>query len=401
MGSHAYVSYSLVRCIRPLKSFSVIAEVFLLRMRDNPAGCEARGPMDAAAPRWPARIKLHVVLRRMHLEQQREPVGVSATFRNVVALARKVASTDAAVLLIGESGTGKELFANFIHDQSRRSSSPFVHCPCSALTEGNLETEIFGEAGISHDDDIINSVGLLENANQGTCFLDEVTELPVALQAKLLRVMQDGIIRRNGSHLRNGRLDIRFVSASSVEPFDAIRSRRLRQDLYFRLNVFTIRIPPLRDRVEDIPVLANHFLYRLWRKHHRPGTPIPILGSAAIASMSARKWRGNVRELESVIERLVVMAQPGAVISPEDIPLDDTWSGPHADDHFEPAVSHDSYHEARDQMLARFEKDYISRLVARTSGNMSRAARIANIDRTTLYRMMERNGMRRDDETPA
>jgi DNA-binding NtrC family response regulator len=166
--------------------------------------------------------------------------------------------------------------------------------------------------------------------------------------------------------------------------------------LYYRLNVVSIALPPLRSRMEDIPILANHFLAHFWKRHHTSRDALPQFSASALEFLQGRAWRGNVRELQNVVEHLVVLATPGTVISPDDIPLhkqDDSFS--------DPGVTvgipmHDAYHVAKDQVLASFEKEYVTRLVSRASGNMSRAARLASVDRTTLYRLLERHGFRRD-----
>src|ERR1051326_5319699 len=218
-------------------------------------------------------------------------LGTSVAFRRAVELARKVASTNASVMIVGESGTGKELIAQCDHRKR-----PI--------------------AGADRE-----KVGLLEMANGGTFFLDELTEMPLPLQAKLLRVIQDGVVRRVGSEQQDAVVDGRFISATNRDPGEAIRSRHLREDLYFRLNVFPITLPPLRDRVEDIPILATFFLERFWARHHPSKDELPHFGDAAFDFLMSRPWRGNVRELQNVIEHVVVLAQPGSEIQPEEIPV--------------------------------------------------------------------------------
>jgi DNA-binding NtrC family response regulator len=199
-----------------------------------------------------------------------------------------------------------------------------------------------------------------------------------------------------GSEQQDAQVDIRFISATNRDPRLAIQSKHLREDLYYRLNVVSIALPPLRSRVEDIPILANHFLAHFWKRHHTSRDALPQFSSAALEFLQGRAWRGNVRELQNVVEHLVVLTTPGTLISPEDIPLhkqDDAFS----DQGIAASVPmHDAYHVAKDQVLASFEKEYVTRLVSRASGNMSRAARLASVDRTTLYRLLERHGFRRD-----
>ena len=323
-------------------------------------------------------------------------LGMSPTFRAAVDLARKVAATNASVMLVGESGTGKEMFAQFIHRHSRRANEALVPLNCAALPEHLLESEMFGHRKGSFTGADRDKVGLLEVADGGTFFLDELTEMALPLQAKLLRVVQDGVVRRVGSEQQDAQVDVRFISATNRDPRQAIQSRNLREDLFYRLNVVTINIPPLRERVGDIPVLANHFLALFWKRHHANRDALPRFSAAAMEFMQGCQWRGNVRELQNVVEHLVVLAQPGAVIEPDDIPL-------HQGSELvvdQPAnfglPMHEAYHVAKDQVLATFEKEYVTRLVSRASGNMSRAARLASVDRTTLYRLLERHGFRRD-----
>jgi DNA-binding NtrC family response regulator len=323
-------------------------------------------------------------------------LGVSPAFRAAVELARKVAATNASVMLVGESGTGKEMFAQFIHRHSRRSSEPLVPINCAAMPEHLLESEMFGHRKGAFTGADREKTGLLEAAHGGTFFLDELTEMALPLQAKLLRVVQDGVVRRVGSEQQDAQVDIRFISATNRDPRLAIQSKHLREDLYYRLNVVSIALPPLRSRVEDIPILANHFLAHFWKRHHTSRDALPQFSASALEFLQGRAWRGNVRELQNVVEHLVVLTAPGTVIGPEDIPLhkqDDAFS--------DPGVTvgvpmHDAYHVAKDQVLASFEKEYVTRLVSRASGNMSRAARLASVDRTTLYRLLERHGFRRD-----
>ena len=322
-------------------------------------------------------------------------LGTSASFRRAVDLARKVAMTNASVMIVGESGTGKELIAQFVHRHSRRANQALVPLNCAALPEHLLESEMFGHRKGAFTGADREKVGLLEMANGGTFFLDELTEMPLPLQAKLLRVVQDGVLRRVGSEQQDAVVDVRFISATNRDPGDAIRNKHLREDLYFRLNVFPITVPPLRDRVEDIPILANYFLERFWTRHHSPKDPQPHFGESSLDFLMSRPWRGNVRELQNVIEHVVVLAQAGSEIQPDEIPVHQDWTQP-AETSASISVHNDAYHTAKEQVLATFEKEYVTRLVARAAGNMSRAARLANVDRTTLYRLLERHGFRRD-----
>jgi DNA-binding NtrC family response regulator len=325
-------------------------------------------------------------------------LGISPAFRKAVELARKVAATDASVMITGESGTGKEVIAQFIHHHSRRASRRLVPINCAALPEPLLESEMFGHRKGAFTGADRDKPGLLETANGGTLFLDELTEMSHPIQAKLLRVLQDGVVRRVGSEQQDAVVDVRFISATNRDPQDAVGSGVLREDLFYRLRVVPIKLPPLRQRLEDIPLLANHFLSYYWERHRGPGDAQPRLTDESVEFLRARPWRGNVRELQNVIEHVAVLAEAGQPIRPEDIPVYDEPTG--AAPSVNPmggALKDEPYHPAKERLIAHFEKEYLSRLVVRAGGNMSRAARLANIDRTTLYRLMEKHSIRRSD----
>lgn len=354
----------------------------------------------------------HAVVERRQKDDARETMletsgnsdkftllGTSPAFRRAVELARKVASTDASVMLVGESGTGKELIAQFIHHNSRRASRSLVPVNCAAMPEQLLESEMFGHRKGAFTGADRDKTGLLEMANGGTFFLDELTEMPLSLQAKLLRVIQDGVVRRVGSEHQDAVVDVRFVSATNRDPREAIKSKQMREDFYYRLNVVRITLPPLRERVEDIPILANNFLVQFWNRHHSSRDPLPRFSDAMIEFLKSRPWRGNVRELQNVIEHLVVFAQAGTEIDLDHLPMDEDWArGPASESgsSVSTAVLDNAYHLAKEHVLANFEEEYVTRLVARASGNVSRAARLASVDRTTLYRLLQRHGFRRD-----
>jgi DNA-binding NtrC family response regulator len=325
-------------------------------------------------------------------------LGVSPAFRKAVDLARKVASTDASVMITGESGTGKELIAQFIHQHSRRASRQVVPINCAALPEGLLESELFGHRKGAFTGAERDKPGLLEIANGGTLFLDELTEMSLPLQAKLLRVLQDGVVRRVGSEQQDAVVDVRFISATNREPHECVQRGTLREDLLYRLRVVPIKLPPLRKRLEDIPLLANHFLTHFWERHRQAGEPPPRLTEAAIDFLRSRPWRGNVRELQNVIEQLAVLIEPGHLVEPDDIPTyDEAATVPTSTSGLPASVMTESFHLAKEKLVAHFEKEYLTQLVARAGSNMSKAARLASIDRTTLYRLMEKHGFRRDE----
>jgi DNA-binding NtrC family response regulator len=324
-------------------------------------------------------------------------IGISPLFRKAVELARKVAPTDASVFISGESGTGKEVIAQFIHQNSRRGGRALVPINCAALPEPLLESEMFGHRKGAFTGADRDKPGLLETANGGTLFLDELTEMTMPLQAKLLRVIQDGVVRRVGSEQQDAVVDVRFVSATNREPQEAVDAGILRGDLFYRLRVVPIKLPPLRKRLEDIPLLASHFLAHYWERHRQRGEIAPKLTEEAIDFLRAKPWRGNVRELQNVIEHVAVLAEPDQVIQPNDIPVYDDGSEWPAENVTPPGVMDEAYHSAKDRVVVQFEKEYLTRLISRAGGNMSKAARLASIDRTTLYRLMDKHEFHREE----
>ena len=323
-------------------------------------------------------------------------IGRSNAFRHVVDLARRVAPTEAPVFITGESGCGKEQVAQFIHAHSRRNKQPIVAINCAALPEALLESEMFGHVRGAFTGAVADRPGLLQAADGGSLFLDELADMPVTLQAKLLRVIQDGQVRRVGSNFTDAVVDIRFIAATNRPPKDAIEAGLLRRDLYYRLRVVPIHIPPLRERVEDIAVLAEYFLEHFWSRHRVGEAPAPAFSDAALAELQARPWRGNVRELQNTIEHAVVLLEAGQVIRPQDIPaLDDQTVTAATGVELAGDLTREAYHEARERIVTEFERGYLTWLIERAGGNMSRAARIAGVDRTTLYRLLDKHGLQR------
>lgn len=331
-------------------------------------------------------------------------LGVSTALRDAVRRALRVARTDATVLLTGESGTGKELFARLVHEKSRRADETFAPVNCAAMPSQLLESEMFGHRRGAFTGAVREKPGLLETADGGTLFLDEIGEMPTSLQAKLLRVMQDGAVRRVGSEEIDSEVDVRFVSATNRDPETAVEEGHLREDLYYRLRVVPIRLPPLRERREDVPVLARHFARRSWREHRGAADgPPPRLSSAALDELTSYRWPGNVRELENMMERLMIFAEPGKELRPEDLPVTERSVDP-AQGNGQGGEGGStrlvdfrrSYHEAKEDLITRFEKEYLTRVIYRADGNVSKAARQSGVDRTTLYRLMEKHDLSRD-----
>ncbi len=324
-------------------------------------------------------------------------LGMSPSFRKAVDLAQKVAGTDATVMISGESGTGKEMIAQFIHKHSRRAARKLVPLNCAALPENLLESEMFGHRKGAFTGADRDKPGLLEVANGGTLFLDELTEMTMPLQAKLLRVLQDGVVRRLGSEVQDAVVDVRFISATNRDPQEAVQQGILREDLFYRLRVVPIRLPPLRKRAEDIPLLAESFLAKSWERHRARGADAPRFSPDAMSFLQSRQWPGNVRELQNVIEHLAVITEPGQSIQPSDIPIYDEGERTSTARSMLPnTILDDAFHVAKELLVTQFEREYLARLSARAGGNMSKAARLAGFDRTTLYRLMEKHGLRRD-----
>lgn len=314
-------------------------------------------------------------------------IGTSESMQKVFSVISRVAPTDASVFISGESGTGKELIARAIHVNSRRSERPFVAINCAALPDQLLESELFGHEKGSFTGAEGQHRGLLETASGGTFFLDEICEMSIDLQAKLLRVIQERRIRRVGGEGEIP-IDVRLISATNQDPERAVREGTFRQDLYFRLNVVPIRLPPLRQRPEDIGALAAHFLRYYAGQYERSNLR---LSPEALRVLRNYSWPGNVRELQNVIERTVSLAMPGAEIGAADLPEElsaqhEGWAGY--------TISADRpYHEAKAEALSVFEREYLRDLLSRNSGNISRAARQAGIDRKTIHRMLTKYEM--------
>ncbi len=320
-------------------------------------------------------------------------LGVSRGLRQAIEAALRAAPTDASIFVTGESGTGKELIARLVHEQSRRSRRAFVPVNCSALPDNLLESEMFGYRRGAFTGAVRDKRGLLETAHQGTMFLDEIGEMSPVLQTKLLRVVQDGVVRRLGSEVEDAVVDVRFISATNRDPEEALKDGILRPDLFYRLKVVPIHLPPLRERPEDIPVLANHFLAKYWQRHRGAAQEQPHFAESAVEILVSQEWPGNVRELQNVIEHLTVLAEPGRAIEARDVPVSGAEKQVDA-----PRVGRMTlapFHEAKGEFVEQFEREYLANLVASTAGNMSEAARRAEIDRTTLYRLMCKHGLTR------
>jgi DNA-binding NtrC family response regulator len=287
------------------------------------------------------------------------------------------ASAEAPVLIIGESGTGKELVARAIHQHGNRSGRPFVPINCGALTETLLESELFGHMKGSFTGAVADSKGVFQTAHTGTVFLDEVGEMSPALQVKLLRVLQEGEVRPVGAS-RTVKVDVRIVAATNVDVERAVTEGKFRQDLFYRLGVVIIKLPPLRERHEDIPLLIERFLKAACAKAGKRVELTP----AAVEALSAYHWPGNVRELENLIERMVVFSR-GSRIDVGDLPPTVT---PRA-----PVLEKRLFDDL--PTLDEIERRYLLHVLEQVGNNRTRAAEVMGIDRRTLYRMAERFGI--------
>jgi DNA-binding NtrC family response regulator len=318
-------------------------------------------------------------LRREGRGRIREIVGRSPAMLEVYKLVARVAVSMSTVLVVGESGTGKELVARAIHSHSSRSAGPFVAVNCTALTESLLESELFGHAKGAFTGAVQSKRGLFEEAQGGTLFLDEIGDINPKMQAQLLRVLQEGEIRRVGGN-EPVHVDVRVVAATNRDLDEEVQRGRFREDLYFRINVVTIRLPPLRERPEDIPLLVDHFLSKYAQREGRAEAGVV---DEAMELLRRYGWPGNVRELENVVERALALSTSG-IILPSDLP-----SEVHGGDSRTTQLH--GYGLVSDRpTLAELEQRYVNLILQQEGGNKKRAAEILGIDRRTLYRTLER-----------
>jgi len=315
-------------------------------------------------------------LRQMTRESFGEMIGQSDAMRDVFDLIERVAASDSTVLITGETGSGKEMVAKAVHKRSGRHDRPFIAVNCAAIPENLFESELFGYERGAFTGALERHAGIFEIADQGTVFLDEIGCLPYQMQAKLLRVIQEGEVNRIGG---SGPVpvDIRLICATNADLKELAKKGSFRQDLYYRLNVIPVKVPPLRSRTEDIPLLLSHFLSKFNKKMNRN---IRGFNDSAVRLLSGYMWPGNVRELENVVERIVVLAQKDFV-EIEDLPKG----------------IFDECDLPDDAELLKFlddsEKDHIAKTLIRTGGNHSRAARALKIDRTTLLSKLRKHNI--------
>ena len=315
-------------------------------------------------------------------------VGTSPIMKEIYETIRRVAPTDTNVMIIGESGTGKELVAQGIHNHSRRKAMRFVPVNCGALPENIFESELFGHEKGSFTGAHSRKTGLVEFANGGTFFLDEVCALSPVLQVKLLRMVQDRKIRRVGGEKLID-VDVRIISATNVDPDRALKDNILREDLYYRLKVITIKMPPLRERLEDIPLLCYHFLRKYIKLN--PGKKVKGISPESVILLQNYSWPGNVRELQNVIESALALSK-GEWITPEDLP--DSIDG---QKRVIKGLFKEPIKDAKNKLISSFEREYLITVLKDQDWNISKAAKFCGVDRRTLQRMLRRHHINIDD----
>ena len=317
---------------------------------------------------------VHVAQRGSPQAWQTHIISRSSRMAEALAEAQMVAHSDASVLLRGESGTGKELLAQAIHQASARASKPFIAVNCGAIPEALLESELFGHVKGAFTDAVSNHKGLFQAADGGTLLLDEIGDMPPALQVKLLRVLQEREVRPVGAS-QSIPVDVRIISATHRDLDAAMEAGDFRADLYYRLNVVTLTLPPLSERREDIPLLANHFLVTLATKY---GKRLSGFAPEALKALSTAAWPGNVRQLYNVVEQVCALSTTPLV------PLALVQRALRS-----PSVQVLTFAEAKQ----RFERDYLVGLLKLTDGNVADAARLADRNRTEFYRLMQKHGL--------
>jgi two-component system, NtrC family, response regulator AtoC len=322
-------------------------------------------------------------LRRRLVEQaaDSEILGAAPAMQRVMETVARVADADASVLIMGESGTGKELVANALHDKSRRRDGPWIKINCAALPKDLIESELFGHTRGSFTGATAEKAGLLEEAHKGSLLLDEITEMPIDLQAKLLRVLEERVVRRLGG-TKSVPVDFRLVSSTNRHPDVAVKEGRLRQDLYFRINTVTLQIPPLRDRREDLPILVKAFLERYRARHARP---VDSIEPEAYRRLLAYSWPGNVRELQHALERAVLVSRT-RTITIADLP-DAVQQG---DAEVKPGVAPADVPAGS---LEEIERASIVKALESAHWNKQSAAAMLGLRRPTLYSKMRKHGI--------
>jgi len=336
-----------------------------------------------------ARATHEVILRRRRAQVLDKLIGEAAPFLKALGQLHRLAESDATVLIVGETGTGKELVARAIHYLSSRAGFPFVAVNCAALPDTLLEDEFFGHERGAFTDAGATRQGLLSQAEKGTLFLDEVESLTARGQGALLRVLHDRTFRPLGSTSERC-VDVRFVAATNVDLYGLVRQGAFRADLLYRLRVLWLELPALRDRREDIPLLARHFI----TKHALRENPEPTLSAAASRALLDFDWPGNVRELENALIRALHLAEDG-VIERSHLGLESTSH--ESPSHVADAVARLSLQEAKRRLVIAFEREYLTRLMAESHGNVTQAAVCAHTERRALGKLLKKHGINARD----
>ena len=333
------------------------------------------------------------------------PRSASPKMRQLLGLAARVATSDSSLLVVGETGVGKEWLARWIHGRSARSAGPFLAVNCAALPGELVESELFGHERGAFTGAHKLRRGDFELAHRGTLFLDEVAEMPVAAQAKLLRAIQDREIRPVGGE-RSVPVDVRIVAATNRDPAAAVQSKQLREDLYYRLGVVTLDVPPLRERTEDIPALTEEHFGSLRRRLGR--TEVRTVSEPVLRAFGSYPWPGNVRELINVLERAILLSA-GPAVTLADLPAAIAGTargmGSPVDERARPCAGWERFWEgsfdlplpeARTAVVDEYEREYLRRLLEQTGGRVGEAARLAGVDERTLHNKMRRHRLRKE-----
>ena len=322
-------------------------------------------------------------------------IGTSRCFLQVTGMIQLLSMSKSTVLISGETGTGKELFARAIHYSGERRGKPFVPVNCAALPDHLIENELFGHNRGAFTGALIEKHGLFHEADGGTLFLDEINSLSMAAQSKLLRVLQDQEFRPLGS-TKSRTVDVKIVAATNTDLRYLVETRQFREDLFYRLNVLSVALPPLRERIEDILLLASHCL-KIYAKEFGKGDI--TIGHSAKAKLMGYAWPGNVRELQSVIQRAVAMAS-GELLEGQDLDLPESegpeLAGPTMTLLSRGVVSDDaSFQAMKMKVIEEFERAYLSELLSTHHGNISQAARAAKKERRAIQRLLQKHGLDR------
>ncbi len=338
--------------------------------------------------------------RHRELEDQLEAVthfegviGSSPRMQEVFQLVEQVAAFDATVMLNGETGVGKERIARMIHMKSPRRNKPFVPVVCSAFPENLIESTLFGHRKGAFTGATVDKVGLVETADGGTLFLDEIGDIPLSIQIKLLRMLQEREYQRLGD-VKCTSVNLRVLTATHRNLREEIKAGRFREDLYYRLNVVEIELPPLRDRLDDIPLLARHFLHSYGKMYNKE---INQISTETMILLQSYAWPGNVRQLEHTMAHALIMEQ-SEEITPASLPKELRGSDALVERSYHPTYLHMSFREAKKFVLERFEKRYIEEILKEAGGNISEAARHADMDRANFRRLLKRNEIHAEEQ---